>query len=76
MLDLDPGESATSAMPNLVPANCSTPTEESHIAYRLGRRQAARLVRFAAVAEESGRLDLPEDDGVGARAQPWTASSI
>ena len=58
MLDLDPA----SALP--VPDLASEllyPDEENHIAYRLGRRQAARLVRFAAGAEESGRLRLPEE---------------
>ena len=58
MLDLDP-DSATSA--SGLASELLYPDEENHIAYRLGRRQAARLVRFAAVAEESGRLDLPEE---------------
>ncbi|MDE2940680.1 MAG: SDR family NAD(P)-dependent oxidoreductase [Chloroflexota bacterium] len=58
MLDLDP-DSATSA--SGLASELLYPDDENHIAYRLGRRQAARLVRFAAVAEESGRLDLPEE---------------
>ena len=58
MLDLDPG-SATSA--SELAGELLYPDEENHVAYRLGRRQAARLVRFADVAEESGRLDLPKE---------------
>ncbi len=58
MVDLDP---ASAAPVSALASELLYPDEENHIAYRLGRRQAARLVRFAAGAEESGRLDLPEE---------------
>ena len=57
MLDLDPADA-------WVPADVATdllyPDDETHIAYRFGRRQCARLVRAAAVAD---RLALPEEPG-------------
>ena len=58
MLDLDP---ASASLVSDLAGELLYPDEENHIAYRLGRRQAARLVRFAAGAEESGRLDMPEE---------------
>ena len=57
MLDLDPGGAAAAA--DLV-NELLHPDAETHVAYRFGRRQAARLVRAAAVAE---RLTLPEEPG-------------
>ena len=55
MLDLDPEPMA----PSLDLANeLLYPDHENHIAYRLGRRQVARLVRADAGAE---RLTLPEE---------------
>ncbi len=57
MLDLDPADA-------WVPTDLATellyPDDETHIAYRFGRRQCARLVRAAAVAD---RLALPEEPG-------------
>ncbi len=55
MIDLDPGEMAPE--PDLV-KELLYPDSESHIAYRAGRRQVARLVRAGAEAE---RLSLPEE---------------
>ena len=55
MIDLDPAKTAPA--PDLVNALLS-PDLENHIAYRLGRRHVARLVRAGAGAE---RLDLPEE---------------
>ena len=55
MIDLDPGEMAPA--PDLV-RELLYPDSENHIAYRAGRRQAARLVRAGA---ESERLSLPEE---------------
>ena len=55
MIDLDPG--ATDPLSDLV-NELLYPDQENHIAYRWGRRQAARLVRPDAAAE---RLALPED---------------
>ena len=54
MIDLDPG--ATAPMSDLV-NELLYPDRENHIAYRLGRRMAARLVRPNA---EGNRLALPE----------------
>ncbi|MCY4479706.1 MAG: zinc-binding dehydrogenase, partial [Rhodospirillales bacterium] len=57
MLDLDPADA-------WVPADLVNellyPDAETHIAYRFGRRQGARLVRAAAVTD---RLALPEEAG-------------
>ena len=58
MIDLDPG--APPSMADLV-NELMYPDRESHIAYRRGRRQAARLVRPEAVDDASGRLELPEE---------------
>ncbi|MDE2640850.1 MAG: SDR family NAD(P)-dependent oxidoreductase, partial [Chloroflexota bacterium] len=55
MLDLDPAEPA--ALSGLVD-ELLYPDEENHIAYRRGRRLAARLVRPGAAAE---RLELPDE---------------
>ena len=55
MIDLDP--TAFSAQPDLV-NDLLYPDHENHIAYRLGRRQAARLVRPGAASD---RLALPDD---------------
>ena len=55
MIDLDPG--ATDPLSDLV-NELLYPDRENHIAYRWGRRQAARLVRPDAAAE---RLALPEE---------------
>ena len=55
MIDLDPG--ATDPLSDLV-NELLYPDQENHIAYRWGRRQAARLVRPDAAAE---RLALPEE---------------
>ena len=58
MLDLDPSVSAT---PSALANELLYPDEENHLAYRQGRRRAARLIRAASGAEESGRLALPEE---------------
>ncbi len=55
MIDLDPGQMAPA--PDLV-TELLYPDSENHIAYRAGRRRAARLVRAGA---ESERLSLPEE---------------
>ena len=55
MIDVDPG--GADPMPDLV-NELLYPDRENHIAYRLGRRQVARLVRPDTAAE---RLALPED---------------
>ena len=57
MLDLDPADAAAPA--DLV-NELLYPDVETHIAYRFGRRQGARLVRAAAVTD---RLTLPEEPG-------------
>ncbi len=59
MIDLDPGgiASASASTPDLV-NELLYPDPENHIAYRLGRRQVARLVRAGTGVE---RLALPED---------------
>ena len=54
MIDLDPG--AAAPLSDLV-NDLMYPDEENHIAYRLGRRVAARLVRPGSAGE---RLALPE----------------
>ena len=54
MIDLDPTDAAAS-VPALV-NDLMYPDAETHVAYRLGTRRAARLVRANAVAE---RLSLP-----------------
>ena len=58
MIDLDPG--APPSMADLV-NELLYPDRESHIAYRRGRRQAARLVRPDAADGAAGRLALPEE---------------
>ncbi|MCY3660833.1 MAG: SDR family NAD(P)-dependent oxidoreductase [Caldilineaceae bacterium] len=58
MIDLDPG--ASPSMADLV-NELMYPDRESHIAYRRGRRQVARLVRPDAADDASGRLALPEE---------------
>ena len=68
MIDLDPG----SEPPLAELANeLLYPDDETHIAYRLGLRQAARLVRTADVA---GRLALP--DGSGWVLQPDAGGAL
>ena len=57
MLDLDPADAASPA--DLV-NELLYPDAETHVAYRFGRRQGARLVRAAAVTD---RLTLPEEPG-------------
>ena len=57
MIDLDPGD----GMPLADIVNeLLYPDAETHIAYRFGRRQGARLIRAAAVTD---RLALPEEPG-------------
>ncbi len=58
MIDLDPG--APPSMADLS-NELMYPDRESHIAYRRGRRQAARLVRPEAADGAWGRLALPEE---------------
>ena len=55
MIDLDPGDAVplTDVVNELL-----YPDPETHIAYRFGRRQGARLIRAAAVTD---RLTLPEE---------------
>ena len=55
MIDLDPGASSPLAG---VANELLYPDQENHIAYRLGRRRAARLTRPGAASE---RLTLPEE---------------
>ena len=55
MIDLEPGAGAS--LPELA-NEMLHPDRETHIAYRGGYRQAARLVRVGASTE---RLALPED---------------
>ena len=57
MLDLDP---ADAALPPGLVEELLYPDAETHIAYRFGRRQGARLVRAASIAD---RLTLPEEPG-------------
>ena len=57
MLDLDP---ADAAIPPGLANELLHPDAETHIAYRFGRRQSARLVRAAAVTD---RLTLPDEPG-------------
>ena len=57
MLDLDPADAAP---PAGLADELLRPDAETHIAYRFGRRQGARLVRAAAVAD---RLTLPDGPG-------------
>ena len=57
MLDLDP---ADAALPPELANELLHPDDETHIAYRFGRRQGARLVRAASVAD---RLTLPDEPG-------------
>ena len=57
MLDLDP---ADATLPPDLANELLHPDAETHIAYRFGRRQGARLVRAAAVAD---RLTLPDEPG-------------
>ena len=78
MLDLDPADAAS---PADIVNELMYPDDETHIAFRAGRRQAARLVR---TADGTKRLALPEDaawrlapDNSGAiddlRAEPLSA---
>ena len=55
MIDLDP---ATYGAPSELANDLMYPDDENHIAYRLGRRLAARLVRPGTATE---RLTLPDD---------------
>ena len=55
MIDLDP---APAAPKSALASDLMYPDRENHIAYRLGRRMAARLVRPGASSE---RLTLPDD---------------
>ena len=55
MIDLDPG--TTNSLSDLV-NDLMYPDRENHVAYRFGRRMAARLVRLGAA---SPRLALPDD---------------
>ncbi|MCY4587225.1 MAG: SDR family NAD(P)-dependent oxidoreductase [Bryobacterales bacterium] len=57
MIDLDPGEAAPLSD---VVNELLYPDLETHIAYRFGHRQCARLVRAAAVTD---RLALPDEPG-------------
>ena len=57
MIDLDPGEAVPLAD---IVNELLYPDTETHLAYRFGRRQGARLVRAAAVTD---RLALPEEPG-------------
>ncbi len=57
MIDLDPG--AEAPLDDLA-NELLYPDAETHVAYRLGRRQAARLVR---TADAPARLTLPEGSG-------------
>jgi len=57
MIDLDPG--AEAPLDDVV-NELLYPDPESHIAYRFGHRQGARLVRAAAVTD---RLTLPDEPG-------------
>ncbi len=57
MLDLDPVDGT---LPPALMNEFLYPDAETHIAYRSGRRQCARLIRTAAV---TGRLPLPEEPG-------------
>ena len=72
MLDLDPGTPAPLA--DLV-NELLYPDQENHIAYRLGRRQAARLVRSEvedrrlALPAESSWVLAPDPDGMFDRPQ-------
>ena len=61
MIDLDPA--ATMPLPDLS-EELLYPDPETHVAYRTGHRQAARLVRTSAGTE---RLSLPEPAG----ESPW-----
>ena len=55
MLDLDPADAAS---PADIVNELMYPDDETHIAFRAGRRQAARMVR---AADGTKRLPLPED---------------
>ena len=57
MIDLDP---AAEPPVSELAGELLHPDAETHVAYRLGRRQAARLVR---AGTEPGRLILPEESG-------------
>ena len=57
LLDLDPGDAA---LPSDLVRELLHPDAETHIAYRFGHRQSARLVRAAAVTD---RLALPHEPG-------------
>ena len=71
MIDLDPASMAPA--PDLV-NELLYPDPENHIAYRLGRRQVARLVR---AGDGQTRLTLPEQaEPSGFWLRTWTAHSI
>ena len=55
MIDIDPGAAGA---PSELVDDLLYPDKENHIAYRLGRRMAARLVRSGAASE---RLTLPDN---------------
>ena len=57
MIDLDPG---TETPPPDIVNELLYPDDETHIAYRLGRRQTARLVR---AGDAPARLPLPDEAG-------------
>ena len=57
MIDLDPGDAVSLAD---IVNELMYPDSETHIAYRFGRRQGARLIRAAAVTD---RLALPDEPG-------------
>jgi acyl transferase domain-containing protein/NADPH:quinone reductase-like Zn-dependent oxidoreductase/NADP-dependent 3-hydroxy acid dehydrogenase YdfG len=57
MIDLDP---AAEAPVSELAGELLHPDAETHVAYRYGRRRAARLVR---AGTEAGRLSLPEESG-------------
>ena len=57
MIDLDPGQSE---VPDDLVGELLSPDTETHIAYRAGRRQVARLVR---AGTETVRPALPDEPG-------------
>ena len=57
MIDLDPGDAVSLAD---IVNELMYPDSETHIAYRFGRRQGARMVRAAAITD---RLALPDEPG-------------
>jgi acyl transferase domain-containing protein/SAM-dependent methyltransferase len=80
MIDLDPDPTAPTAD---LAEELLYPDQENHVAYRAGRRQAARLVRAAAVErlphpERGAWLLEPDPAGVleGLRIDPWPARAL